>query len=675
MAKKPGISRERYRELIARLQELDRAYYVDAAPLVSDGEYDALYQEAAAIESAHPDWTAVDSPTQRVGGEPLAEFAQVRHAVPMQSLDNTYFIDDTEKQKGLRSFLDRVRKDLEGASAAFTVEPKIDGVAVTLRYEKGRFVMGATRGDGATGDDITVNLRTIRNLPLTLSQAPAVLEVRGEVYFPHAGFEKLNAKRKEAGDPTFANPRNAAAGTLKLLDSKIVAQRPLAILCYGPGELSGVDCNTQSEWFRLQKRLGLPTPTLWRRCEDTATVLAAIGEIDAKRGALAYETDGAVVKLDDWRQRAQLGSTAKAPRWAVAYKYSALQATTTLERVTFQVGRTGVITPVAELAPVLLAGSTVSRATLHNFEEVRRKDIRVGDRVVIEKAGEVIPAVVKPLTEERSGREKKIRPPSACPVCETPLIQEEIFLRCPNPACPEKLKRGLLHFAHRGAMDIEGLGEALVEQLVEQKLVRGPADLYALTAEQLAGLERMAEKSAANLIAGIEASKTRELWRLLFGLGILHVGEGVARALTGRYADWRSLAQATAEELQGIPDVGKVVAESVVDYFANPLHRAALEKMEARGLRLTVSQPVAAISTALAGKMVVITGTLSCPRNEIADLIRSAGGKVASAVSKKTGYLVVGENPGSKLEEAHLHGVPVLSEKQLRALVETPTAN
>jgi DNA ligase (NAD+) len=656
---------KRHRELVREIAKLDRAYYEEAEPLVSDQEYDRLYRELLDLEEAHAELRTADSPSQRVGGAPLPHFSTVAHALPMQSLDNTYSASELE------GFVDRIQKTLEGEKLGFVIEPKIDGVAVSIRYEHGKFVQGLTRGDGQRGDDITVNLRTIRMLPLEIKNDAAVLEVRGEVYYPRAAFDKLNKQREAAGESVFANPRNAAAGTLKQLDSRLVAKRPLAIVLYGPGELKGVSCATQEEWLELIKRAGLPAPEKTWFCRTKAELLSRVEEMDTMRKKFAYATDGAVVKLNEWRLRNALGTTSKAPRWAIAYKYSAEKAVTSLEGATFQVGRTGVITPVAELKPVLLAGSTVARATLHNFEEIKRKDIRIGDHVTIEKAGEVIPAVLGAVVEARTGKEKEIVPPTACPACGTEPVWDGIFLRCPNPSCPAQTQRRLEHFAQRGAMDIDGMGEALVEQLVAAKRAKDPADLYDLTLEQLSGLERMAEKSAQNVLSGIEASKKADLWRLIFGLGILHVGAGSARALANHFGSLAKLEKASREELEAIHDIGEVVAESIVTWFARAENRELLRRLRAAGVNGEAHRMmVRAGGRELAGKTFVLTGTLSVPREEVAERIRSAGGKVASSVSKKTDFVVAGENAGSKLEDARRLGVKVLTEGDFAKLAE-----
>jgi len=656
---------QRHAALVAEIRRHDRAYYEEAAPTISDQEYDRLYRELLDLEEAHPGLRTADSPSQRVGGAPLAHFTTVEHALPMQSLDNTYSAAELEE------FVDRIQRALEGEELSFVIEPKIDGVAVSVRYERGQFVQGLTRGDGQRGDDITANLRTIRMLPLAIETDAEVLEVRGEVYYPRAAFDKLNRQREAAGEALFANPRNAAAGTLKQLDSRLVAKRPLAIVLYGPGELKGVSCATQEEFLHLIKKAGLPAPEKTWFCQTKAALLAAVEELDTERRKFSYATDGAVVKLNAWRLRAALGATSKAPRWAIAYKYSAEKAVTTLEGVTFQVGRTGTITPVAELKPVLLAGTTVARATLHNFEEIKRKDIRLGDHVLVEKAGEVIPAVLGAVIEARTGKEKAIEPPEQCPACATTPAWDGIFLRCPNRACPAQTQRKLQHFAQRGAMDIDGMGESLVEQLVEADLVKDPADFYHLTPVQLAGLERMAEKSAQNVIDGIAASKKQDLWRLIFGLGILHVGAGSARALAAHFGSMEKLAMATQEDLLAIRDVGAVVAESIVTWFAGEENRRLLERLREAGVNLHAHQSERrATSTTFAGQTFVLTGTLSEPRETVADRIRAAGGKVASSVSKKTSYVVAGENAGSKLEDARRLGVTVLTEAELAKLAK-----
>lgn len=653
----------RHRAVVEELRRYDQAYYIEAQPLVSDQTYDALYRELLDLENNHPEIVTPDSPSQRVGGAPLAEFQSVTHAQPMLSLDNTY------SREEMLAFVERVQKGLGHSRCTYVLEPKIDGVAVSLRYEHGTLVLGATRGDGRQGDDVTANLRTIRRLPLRLPQSPAVLEVRGEVYYPRQAFADLNLQRVAAGEAAFANPRNAAAGTLKQLDPRIVAQRPLAIALYSPGACEGVPCQTQVEWLDYLRELCFPVPERTWLCGNADELIAAITALDQSRGQFPYDIDGAVAKLNEWAWRDQLGLTSKAPRWAIAYKYSAERARTKLNAVTFQVGRTGVITPVAELEPVLLSGSTVSRATLHNFDEVRRKEIRLGDHVFVEKAGEVIPAVVAVDTEARTGQEVAITPPTVCPSCQTALVWEGIFLQCPNANCRAQLKRRLLHFGQRSAMDIEGLGESLVEQLVEQGLVKDLADLYELKLEPLSGLERMAEKSAKNILEALEKSKQRDVARLLFGLGILHVGVTGAEDLARHFRTLDALATASMEDLLTVANVGDVMAASLVAYFSNPENRARVERLRQSGLNFSTSLIVAPNGGALAGKTIVITGTLSMSREEMAAKIKAAGGKVGSSVSKKTDYLLAGEEAGSKLANAQKLGVKVLTEAEMEVLL------
>ncbi len=668
-------TRVRYKELVDKIRVLDQAYYIEAEPLVSDAEYDRIYHELLVLERNHPELVTANSPSQKVGGAPLSEFKSAAHRVPMQSLDNTYSEDE------MGAFYDRLRKLLPGEELNFVVEPKIDGLAVSVRYELGKFVQGVTRGDGQSGDDITENLKTIRSLPLELKgdlAKAAVMELRGEVYYPSVAFAKLNKQRVAAGEALFANPRNAAAGTIKQLDPKLVAKRPLAVVLYGPGELVGVTCERQADWLKQIAEAGLPVPERTWFCKSKEELIRAIQELDVARKSFSYETDGAVVKLDARRLRASLGSTSKAPRWAIAYKYSAEKAVTLLERVTFQVGRTGTITPVAELHPVLLAGTTVSRATLHNFDEINRKDIRLGDHVTIEKAGEIIPAVLGPVLDKRTGAERKIEPPAGCPACSAPLIWEGIFLKCASDTCAAQLVRRVQHFAHKGAMDIDGMGETLCGQLVDAGLVKDLADIYSLSETKLAGLERMAVKSAQNVMKGIEGSKGRDLWRLIFGLGILHVGAGAGRALAAHFQSMDRLANATVEELVRVPDVGEVVAGSVRKWFSDERNKALVERLRSAGLNFQAQVATgSAIDGAgkghakIEGKTFVITGTLTEPRETLADRIRAAGGKVSGSISKKTDYLLAGDKAGSKLEDALKLGIKVVSEAEFRELYES----
>ena len=645
----------------------DHAYYVLAKPSISDLEYDRLYRELLDLEEAHPDLLTADSPSQRVGSKPVNEFPEHRHALPMMSLDNTYSFEE------LNEFLQRVEKLLPEAELGWTIEPKFDGLAVSLRYEDGVLAVGATRGDGMSGDDITGNLKTIRGIPLRLrGDAPRVLEVRGEVFMSKAGFARMNERRKAEGEEPFANPRNAAAGSLKMLNPKVVAGRPLGIWLYGLGEVNEGMPATQIEVMDWLDELGFPTPErIWTgRTHDD--LVASINELDELRHELDCETDGAVVKLNNLALREYCGATAKAPRWAIAYKYATEQAETVLNDITVQVGRTGALTPVAELDPVLVAGTTVSRATLHNEEELVRKDIRVGDTVVIEKAGEIIPAVVRVVPDKRPDGTKPFVLPKVCPECGSKAAKDEgeVVWRCPNPDCPAQLRGRLEHWCARGAMDVEGGGEVLVRQLVGQGLVLDVGELYKLSVAEVAGLERMAEKSAQNFIEGLEASKEKDLWRMVFGLGILHVGAGVAKALCRRFKTMDELMDASEEELVAIDDVGGVIARSVHGWFGNPENRALVQRLRKAELNFesSIYQPVDA-SGLLAGKTLVLTGTLpNLKRHEAAAFIEAVAGKVAGTVSKKTDYVVAGEAAGSKLEKAEKLGVAVIDEGELLRL-------
>ncbi len=660
-------AQKRHVVLAGEIRRHDHAYYVLADPAISDQDYDRLYRELLDLEAKYPELVTPDSPSQRVGGKPVAEFPSHTHALPMMSLDNTYSYEEVAE------FLQRVEKLLPEAKLDWTVEPKVDGLAVSLRYEDGVLAVGATRGDGVRGDDITGNLKTIRSLPLKLQgKPPAVIEVRGEVFMGKAGFAKLNEERKVQGEEPFANPRNAAAGSLKQLDPAIVAGRPLGILLYGLVETSGDAPATQVEVLDWLDKLGFPTAAMiWtgKRYED---LVASIKELDEARHALDYETDGAVIKLNDLALREQCGATAKAPRWAMAYKYPAEQAQTILKAITIQVGRTGALTPVAELEPVLVAGSTVSRATLHNEEEIQRKDIRVGDTVVIEKAGEVIPAVVEVVMGKRSKKTRAFVLPKTCPECGSQAAKDEtdVVCRCPNPDCAAQVRGRLEHFCSRGVMDIEGGGEVLVRQLVANGLALNVGELYKLSVAEVANLDRMAEKSAQNFIDGLEASKERDLWRFVFGLGILHVGSGVAKALCRRYKNMDELMDASEEDLVAIDDVGEVIARSVHHWFGDPENRRLIERLRKAGLNFesSIYQPVDAAGS-LAGKTLVLTGTLpTLKRHEAAAKIEAAGGKVSGSVSRKTDYVLAGEEAGSKLAKAEKLNVTVIDEAELLRL-------
>jgi DNA ligase (NAD+) len=664
-------ARARHAELVEEIRGHDEAYYVHARPTISDPAYDRLYHELLDLEKEFPDLVAPDSPSQRVGGVPLTEFKPVRHLSAMRSLDNTY------SQEEVREFVDRLHRLLPGEPLEWVLEPKVDGVAISLRYENGAFVLGATRGDGTTGDDVTANLRTIKSVPLRLKKdakpMPPVLEVRGEVYMTKAGFKKLNTEMVAAGEEPYANARNTAAGSLKQLDPRVVAKRPLDIVVYGVGYPDTAEhrlFNTHDEALKWLKSAGFKSPEKTWHCKSVDELLAAIDELEKIRHNFVYETDGAVIKLNSVNQRERAGFTSKAPRWAMAYKYAAEQAETKLKAITIQVGRTGKLTPVAELEPVFLAGSTIARATLHNEDELRRKDIRIGDTVTIEKAGEVIPAVVGVVLTKRTGAEQIFHFPTKCPECQTPVIKTEAAggagtdWRCPNPECPAQLQGRLVHWCARGAMDIEGGGEALISQVIKCCGVRDVADLYSLQLDQLADLERMGEKSARNFLEGIEASKKRELWRMLFGLGILHVGAGGAKSLARNYESLDALAAATLEQLTETEDVGEIIAHSLHQWFRDPRNQQLIERLRAAGLNFQSDTFRAkAAPGPLAGKTFVLTGTLpTLKREEAQAKIEAAGGKVSASVSKKTDYLVAGEEAGSKLEKAKQLNVPVLDE-------------
>ena len=657
---------KRVAQLRREIEEHNRRYYQESAPAISDREYDALYRELRDLETQFPKLATPDSPTQQIGDKPLKGFGQITHRVPMLSLDNTY------SEEEVTDFYRRMERLLPNKKIPVVIEPKVDGIAVSVLYEKGKLQYAATRGDGTVGDDITQNICTIRTLPKQLKgDVPEILEVRGEAYLNKAGFAKLNAERREAGLPEFANPRNAAAGSLKQLDPAIAAQRPLGLVFYGTGLIEGLTLDKHSELFALLKKLGLPGSEKWWVADSVEEILRAIHDLDKIRHDFAYQTDGAVVKVDSFRQREVLGFTAKSPRWAIAFKYEAERVETKLLDILVQVGRTGTLTPVAALEPVVVSGSTVSRATLHNEEEIARKDIRIGDTVVIEKAGEVIPAVVSVRTDLRTGAEKKFRMPKHCPECGSAVVKDEgqVAIRCVNSQCPAQVRRRIEHFASRGAMDIEGFGEAVVNQLVQQKLLADVGDIYSLKGETLLELERMGEKSVANLLGAIERSKSRPLWRLLFGLGILHVGVSASRALADHFPNLDAIASSSVEELQQIPDVGEVVGQSIHEFFREPHNLAVIEKLRKAGLRFEAEPKTEGAAPGFKNTTWVITGTLSESRDEIAELIRARGGKVSGSVSKKTSYVLAGEEAGSKLEKAKKLGVRVLTESDFRKML------
>ncbi len=655
--------KKRIEELRALINKYDYEYYVLARPSVSDYEYDQLMKELEALEKAHPELITPDSPTQRVGGQPIKEFPTVQHRKPMLSLSNTY------NEMEFREFDQRVRQALAGETVEYVTELKIDGIAISLHYRNGRFERGITRGDGIQGDDITANLKTIRSIPLVVrqpDQAPEFFEVRGEIYMAKQAFLRLNEEREERGEPLFANPRNAAAGSLKLQDPKEVARRGLHLFAYYiDSDVEGFVQATHFKNLTLLQKLGFPVNPHFRLCQSLDEVFAFVDEWEEKRETLSYEIDGVVVKVNSLDQQERLGATAKSPRWAIAFKFKAQQAETVLQKITWQVGRTGIVTPVAELEPVALAGTTVSRATLHNVDEIRRKDIREGDHVFIEKGGDIIPKVVGVNLKKRPENSSPAKIPRNCPVCGTPLIQleGEVAIRCPNLSCPAQIKRGIEHFASRGAMDIEGLGSALVEMLVDEGLIHDIADIYQLKKEEVARLERMGEKSAQNLMEAIEKSKRQPLDRLIFALGIPYIGSTAAKLLAKTFKSLDALASASLESLIEIDGIGEKMAQSIVQFFKNEQNRNIIDRLKKAGVQTVLQEQEAEQGSVLEGLTFVLTGTLpNLKRSEAARLIEAHGGKVSSSVSKKTSYVLAGEDPGSKLQKARELGIPIIDE-------------
>jgi DNA ligase (NAD+) len=681
----PGSPEQRIRELRLAIRQHEERYYVHNDPAVSDEEFDQLLHELEQLERDHPDLVTSDSPTQRVAGRPVEGFPTVEHAAPMLSLDNVYNEDE------LRAFDERVRKGLgrvggAGEPIVYVAELKIDGLGIALTYENGLLVRGATRGDGLRGEDVTPNVRTIRAFPLALDGGPpARLEVRGEVYLPRQAFRKVNREREESGEAVFANPRNAAAGTMRTLDPALVFRRGLSGFTY---QLVGdaIEAGSHHEMLRQMSKWGLPVEPHWRRCEGVDDVLAFCAEWGGKRESLEFDTDGVVIKVDERAARERLGTTAKFPRWATAFKFPAIQATTVLRRIEVNVGRTGAVTPYAVLEPVVLAGSTISMATLHNAEDVARKDLREGDRVLIEKGGDVIPKVVKPILPHPEDSVPWVMP-SECPVCGSGLHrdEEEVVWRCDNASCPARIRRSLEHFTSRSAMNIEGLGESLIDQLIVQDLVRDFSDLYKLQADQLEQLvvtpreprserarPRKLGKVGRNVIAEIERSKSNDLGRLVYALGIRHVGEKAAATLARHLRSMERLMDAPLEALQTVPDIGPVVAASVRLFSEDPNNRALVERLKAAGVNLAsqLPEPDAGEPGPLAGQVFVLTGTLeSMSREEATAALEALGAKVSGSVSKKTRYLVAGADAGSKLEKARQLGVETLDEVSFRTLI------
>ncbi|QHI69966.1 NAD-dependent DNA ligase LigA [Tichowtungia aerotolerans] len=655
----PTEAQKEIEKLRADIERHNRLYYVEAAPEISDREFDLMLRRLTDLEKQFPELTDPNSPTQRVGGQPIKGFRNAPHAIPMMSLDNLFTREEVEAYAAKHG-------------GPFILEPKIDGISISVRYEHGRFAQALTRGDGERGDDVSSNLKTIRSLPLRLNtdHPPAVFEVRGEVYMTRTGFAELNEQRQEAGLTTFANPRNACAGSMKLLDPREVAKRPLDIVFYATGALDGIDFATHSELLATLKQFGFRTAPFAPTCETGSELWKQIDRLDQMREEFEYEIDGAVIKINDRSRYADLGGTAKFPHWATAYKYPPEQAETTLREITIQIGRTGVLTPVAELEPVQLAGTVVKRATLHNEDEIRRKDIRVGDRVIVEKAGEIIPAIVRVCKRKRTGIEQPFNMHAACEELGiNPVKKEgEVAWRIDDLHHPAMLKRWLTHYASRNGMDIDGLGESIVELLVDADLVKSPADLYHLKTPQLLCLEGFKEKKAANLITGIEASKSRPFDRILFALGIRHVGAGSARVLAQNFPNIGKLMDADVQTLEGIRDIGPIVGKSIVDFFQTPENRELVERLQAAGVNF--EQTAKGGSDELAGLTFVLTGTMeSMSRDEAGEEIRKRGGSVTSSVSKNTDYVVAGAKAGSKRTKAEALGVKVLDETAFLAII------
>lgn len=660
----------RIKELATLIERHNRLYYRDDSPEISDAEYDELFRELQLLEARFPELAVPDSPTRRIGAQPRDSFSQVRHRLPMLSLENTL----TEEE--IIDFDDRIKRFLalgDEQELTYFCEPKMDGLAVELVYENGVFSEGSTRGDGFIGEDVSANVRTIKPLPLrlTVDPPPRRVEVRGEVFLALKDFQQLNAEREEAGEQPFANPRNAAAGSLRQLDSRITAKRPLSLFCYGPGEIDGYEFASQQNFLDTMAQWGLPVNQLSRSVSGVAGILAYYRDLAALRETLDYEIDGVVVKVESFALQRELGEKSRSPRWAIAFKFPPRQATTLVEDIVPQVGRTGVITPVAHLKPVEVSGVIVSRATLHNWEELAKKDIRIGDTVLIERAGDVIPAVVKAFSEKRDGSERALPVPEYCPECGSKVtkLPGEVAIRCLELSCPAQIREAIIHFASRNAMDIEGLGDKYVEQLLKLNLVATVADLYTLSRDDFMRFERMGDKLAGNLLSAIENSKKRELSRFIFALGIRNVGEHTAKILAGAFGSIENLAKATEEELLSLREIGPQVAQNIIDYFGNPRNRDILQRMIQAGV-----QPISEgkrLGGKFAGINFVFTGTLTqFTRDEAKRLVENEGGHAPGSVSRKTDYVVAGSDAGSKLAKARELGVPVISETEFLNLLE-----
>jgi DNA ligase (NAD+) len=665
----PTEARERARDLAAEILRHERLYYVESRPEITDAEFDLLMRELAELEERYPELASSDSPTKRVGGAPVEGFATVEHRLPMLSLENAYSWEEAE------TWLSRARRILGADPPGFVAELKIDGLSISLSYADGALRRAATRGDGFRGEDVTSNVRTIRSIPLRIPERGA-MEVRGEVFYSRRAFQKVNDQREAEGLPLFANPRNAASGTIRLLDSRITSRRGLDAWLYAIVEAPEPPAS-QSETLRRLSSLGFAVNPHFARCATFEDVRAFVDEWREKRRELAFETDGVVIKVDDLALQAKLGATAKSPRWALACKYPAEETTTVVEEIGVQVGRTGILTPVARFSPVKLAGTTVQRATLHNYEDLSRKDVRVGDTIVVEKGGDVIPKVVRVVLEKRPADARPFAMPERCPVCGDPIVREpgEVASRCVNPACPAIVREAIRHFCSRRAMNIEGLGDRLTDQLVSAGLLRDVASIYDLRLEDLVGLERWGEKSAANLLAEIEKSRSNDVSRLIFALGVRHVGEKAARTLAEHFGSLDALSSASEEELQEVPEVGPNTAATVVAWFSHPSHRELVERLRAHGVNFESRAPRRPPAGPLAGRTVVITGTLpgGMTREEAQARLEAAGAKVSGSVSKKTDYLLAGEAAGSKLEKARALGVRIMTWDEMAAIIERTT--
>lgn len=655
----------RIKQLQEQLTHYAYLYYVKDAPVVDDRTYDLMYRELVDLETAHPEFIVPSSPTQRVGAKLTGDFPKVEHGRPMLSLGNVF------SEAEVRAFDERVQKEL-GHAPQYVVELKIDGLAVNIHYENGVFVRAVTRGDGRVGEDVTANVRTIRSVPLMIDNAPPYIEIRGEAYMPHKEFKRINEERDEAGEPTFVNPRNAAAGSLRQLDPAVTAARNLDFFAYAIGQSEGSDIDSQAALLARLESYRFHVNPHYKVCDTIDEVVAQIQYWDTARHELPYDTDGMVIKVNSFADQEVLGTTIKDPRWATAYKYPPEEAETIVKDITINLGRTGVLTPTAELEPVFISGTNVSRATLHNEDFIRDKDIRIGDHVLIHKAAEIIPEVIKVLPERRTGAERVFHMPTQCPVCDSPVVRKEgeVAVRCSNRHCPAVEKEQIIHYASRDAMNIEGLGPALVESLVTNRLIGDVADLYTLTEERLITLERMGKKSAQNLLKAIEQSKTRGLGRLLFALGIRLIGAKAGATIAAQYPSMEALRAASTEELTAIPEIGPTMAQALCDYFTDSHNTELIDRLQQAGVVMTEAKTKVA-GDELAGEIIVLTGKLaSMGRTEAGQLLAAHGAKITGSVSKKTTLVIAGEDSGSKLTKANELGIRVMNEEEFLALIQ-----